>query len=163
MKTIYKYKDSLNQIKEDILTKSNELQKYYEKSYYNCIFLISVEEDIALWKKFNAVHKEYLHFYTNLEGNLIFNGKNFKYATPFSNSRACINNFREWLILDLERKEIISFPNGLNFENINILRNDNIALFEKSSFKWGSIKYYPDEKSFQNDIPFIWDALTFQG
>lgn len=150
----------MEQIKEEVLTKSNELL-YYDKLWYNKIFLESVEEDIALWKKGNIEHKDFCYFYTDLEGNLLFNGNQFKYATPFSNSRACINNYREWLILDLEKKEVISFPNELTFGNINKFRNDGLALFNIISLKWGSIKYDSYEKTFKQDIPFIWDALEY--
>lgn len=159
MKTINEYKDVLREIKEDVLIKSNELECY--DSYFRDIILESVEEDIALWKKGNHVYKDWHYFYTDLEGNLLFNDEIFKYATPFSNSRAFVNNFRECLILDLERKEIISLPKELTFLNINNFRNDNLALFDRNSYSWGSVRYNPDEKSFKKDIPFIWDALEF--
>lgn len=159
MKTINEFKNLLGQIGKDVLIKSNELE--CDNLYYDYIYLESVEEDIALWKKGNCVHKNYCYFYTDLEGKLLFNGKTFKYATPFSNFRACVNNYREWLVLDLENKEIIVFPKELIFENINIFRNDGLPLFDRDSLSWGSVRYNPNEKSFKKDIPFIWDTLEF--
>ncbi len=40
-------------------------------------------------------------------------------------------------------------------------RNDNLALFNKNTWHWGSIQYNPEEKSFEENIPFIWDVLEF--
>lgn len=159
MKTINEFKDLLRKMERDVLRKSNALE--YDSSYYCDIFLESVEEDIALWKKGNGALKDYCYFYTDLEGNLLFNGEKFSYATPFSNLRACVNNYREWLILDLERKEKVSFPDELEFVNINKFRNDGLVLFDKNSLHWGSIRYNPYEGTFEKDIPFIWDALEF--
>ncbi len=170
MKTIYEFKDKLRQMKDEILIKSNENDKSQYDRKYNEIYLRSVEEDIALWKKESLIIKDinstkeskiYRYFYTDLLGNLLFNGKSFNYATPFSNSRACLKDGDEWLILDSKDKKITYFPDELSFKNINVFRNDSLALCNGNDFKWGSIKYNNDENIFEFDIPFIWNALDF--
>lgn len=159
LKTISEFKNLLRQMRKEVLAKSNEIE--CDSLYYYDIYLESVEEDIALWRKENTAHKDYCYLYTNLEGELLFSGKTFKYATPFSNSRACVNNYREWFILDLEKKEIIVFPSELIFDNINTFRNDSLPIFNQESFSWGSVRYNPTEESFEKDIPFIWNVLEF--
>lgn len=162
MKTIKEYKKQLSQIKDEVLIKSNESS--FRKTYYYYIALESVEEDIALWKKGNPATNEFLYFYTDLDGNLLFNGENFFYATPFSNSRAFVRNYRGWFVLDIKKKEIVCFSNDLiidDLDNINKFRNDELAVFDGKKNKWGSLLYNEDEHTFEKDIPFIWDALDF--
>lgn len=159
MKTISEYNNQVEKLKNSLLSKSNELD--CGNLYYFFIYLESVEENIALWRKENIDHSNRCYFYSDLNGNLLFNGKRFKYATPFSNLRACVNDYKDWFILDIGMKEIVYFPECLIFESVNKLRDDKLSLFDASSFKWGGIEYNSLEKSFQQTIPFIWDVLEF--
>lgn len=103
-----------------------------------------------------------MYLYTDLEGELLFNGRLFSFATPSSNSRVLIRNSNvDWRIIDFEKKEIVSLPNDIIFDNLNGFRNNNLAVFKENTWNWGSIKYNHDENSFSEDIPFIWDSLEF--
>ena len=164
MKTIKKYKEVLwENLKNDVI-------KNYKMKQKGKIELVSYEEDIALWKITN-VEKGCLYFYTDLNGNVLFD-TDFSYATPFSSGKACIFYERYFHILDLDKKEIISFPSELEkisncysgttqFAQLNGMRHDNIAIFDEESFKWGGFKYNSSEKTFKQNIPYIWDTLEF--
>lgn len=92
----------LELLKEDVLRKEQARQKY-SSGYYR-LSLVSVEENISLWKKryFNDDKEDY--FYTDLEGNLLFDGRNFQYATPFYHSLACVNDRIDgWYLMDIEK------------------------------------------------------------
>ncbi len=67
--------------------------------------LESVEENIALWRKYKSGSSKSYYFFTDLEGKLLFDGKTFQYATPFSDSKACLKYDKEWYVIDLVKKE----------------------------------------------------------
>jgi len=144
---------------QDVLRKSNELE--FDKLKYNEIELIKVEEDIILWKKRKDTSNKWYYFYTNLKGDLLFDGKLFSYATPFSKSKAFVIYNNQKLLLDLKTKEIVYLPKEIHFKHINGFREENLVLFHQRKWKWGSIEYNYLEHTFEQNIPFIWDALEF--
>lgn len=150
----------LELLKEDVLRKEQARQKY-SSGYYR-LSLVSVEENIGLWKKryFNDDKEDY--FYTDLEGNLLFDGRNFQYATPFYHSLACVNDRIDgWYLMDIRKKQLVSLPKEISFDNINGFRQENLALFDKEKRHWGSYCYTPESAEFREEIPFIWDNLEF--
>ena len=150
----------LELLKEDILRRESARQKYSRG--YHQLSLISVEENIALWKESSFPDHEEEYFYTDLEGNLLFNGKKFQYATPFYNSLACVNDRIDgWYLMDIKKKQLVFVPKEISFDNINGFRQENLALFDKEKRHWGSYCYTPESAEFREEIPFIWDNLEF--
>lgn len=139
------------------------MQKSNKKRADDTAKIVAVEENIALWKLCKlSSSRNSTYIYTDLNGKIIFNGQTFLYATPFSNSRACIKqNDSQWSILDLENKEFVHLPNEISWGNLNNFRNDNLILFDEKKLHWGSYQYNPKENSFTENIPFIWDTLEF--
>ena len=64
---------------------------FYEIKDYGAE-LESVEENIALWwvgyRRVDDSRVTSYYFYTDLEGNMLFDGNTFFFATPFSNGLA---------------------------------------------------------------------------
>lgn len=131
------------------------LKKQKEREQINKPKLVSVEENIILWKE-----KTDVYFYTDIKQNELFDGKRFALATPFSDCCALVKN-DDWEIINIDEQERIILPRSLNFENIKGIRHNNISILDRHAKKWGS--YYFDAKnhSFTQKIPFIWDALEF--
>lgn len=156
MRTIMETKEKIERYKEMVLRNINRGRK--DLFTFENITLLTVEENIALWKVNHFFEREG-YIYTDLNGKSLFNGKIFSYATAFSNSRACVSDVDQWYILDLKNGELVSFPKGLYWENINGFRNDELALFHSQENGWGSYVYHPIDHTFTKKIPFIWDTL----
>ena len=124
------------------------------------VLLCGVEEDIALWAF--QIDSVPVYFYTNLQGKLIFGDVCFFKASAFSKSCAWVKTMdKEWYIINREKKELIKIPYcDMPWQNIRDIRNGNLALLNEKNL-WGSYFYDQEEHIFQNDIPFIWNALEF--
>lgn len=142
--------DNIKVLSESVLNKSNIM----DKSNYDKIYLISIDDEIALWKKELNNNKKY--FYTNLEGNILFD-RSFQYATPIYNSKCLIMLNNKYYLLDLSNNELVSIPSNIN--NISNFRNNHLLLFNKDKWKWGSISYDDNNKTLKEYIPYIWDTL----
>lgn len=81
MKTISEYNNKVRKLKNNLLSKSNELD--CGSLYYFFIYLESLEADIALCRKENIDYSNRCYFYSALDRNLLFSGKRFKYVMPF--------------------------------------------------------------------------------
>lgn len=165
MNTIDDYRDECQKLKDEVVNKINSsIEKnggYYKITSYN-VYLYSVEENIILWRvSWHYSHRKInKYYYTDLNGNLLFNDKGFEYATAFSNSKALIRDYKH-RIIDIKEKTLVELPYELEFGNINEFRNDNLALFNKKEGKWGAIKYNSEDNTFEEIIPYIWDQLQF--
>jgi hypothetical protein len=163
MSTIIDEKEKLIKLKEEVIKKAEESAYRYTRKIFD-IHLVSIDNNIALWavEHLTGHGSLYSYIYTDLNGNILFNNEIFKYAAPFSNQKAIVKIMHsEWLIIDLEKKEIVSFPHDLTFRNINRFKNNCIPLFDKEKKKWGGYQYNEEDKTFSENIPFIWDALDF--
>lgn len=123
-------------------------------------FLISKEENIILWKEINFRQPD-RYFYTDLHNNKLFGGEDFLFATPFSDSCALVYDGVFWKIINIAQKEIITLPDSLEFDALNGMRHNNIAIYDETTNHWGGYHFCSQEKTFEQNIPFIWDALEF--
>lgn len=148
---------------EDYHIRGPEYAKYPD---YNGIMLMTVDENIALWilpyysrmsgKKCN------FYFYSDLKGNLLFDGAFFDYATPFSGGTAVVKDTSgKWYIINLNSKERVLFPSEFGWKDFTNLRNNSFALCDRNSGKWGAYSIDYTDYLWQPDIPFIWDYLSF--
>ncbi len=175
MKKIKEIKKELLENRGEILEKLREKQNDFEKSLliykagslkhtlesYN-IELLSIKENIVLWctcYKYALCPR--LYFYTDIKGELLFEGTIFQYATPFSDSCALIKQNNAWYIIDLKLMEFVSLPSEILPYRANGFENGNLAIFDRTKEHWGSYYYSREFKTFEQDIPFIWDALEF--
>lgn len=157
MKLIEKIETKKQLLNADVLKKIKEKRKIN----FHDIDLISIDNNIILWRVTSRDLNLYNFFYTDINGNLLFNGTLFNYATSFSNSLAFIELGREYYIIDINNMLLVKIPNEIVWDNLNGFRNNNLAVFDKTSHHWGSYYYDEKEQSFKKDIPFIWDALEF--
>ena len=159
MQSIVSKKEEIKKLKNDVLKK---IQKKNSRSIYSELYLIGLDEMKALWQE-HYIGRTSLdnYYYTDLCGNLLFDGYGFDYATLFSDNKAVVKISGKMFVLDIEKKELVEIPDDLNWKNLNGFRNGNLAVFDKDAKHWGSYYYNSDEKGFVLDIPFIWDALEF--
>lgn len=128
--------------------------------------LESIEENIALWMySYIDIHNrddKYVYLYTDLNGTPLFNGKLFRYATPFSGGKAIVFDFdrtnRPYFI-DINSKEIINLPGEIGWRQISNFKNNRLYV-KGNNEKWGSIHINGSEKIVELEIPFIWDFLA---
>ena len=158
MPSIVEEKEKIRKLSKDVLQKITEKDK---NDCHRTITLISVEENIALWAVKEYRDQKRYYYYTDLQGNLLFNGECFFYATPFSDHKALVKIYREPLVLDISHKELVEIPESISWESLNGFRNSNMAVFDEKEKQWGSYHYDDNEKGFLQDIPFIWDTLEF--
>lgn len=177
MKKNNEIKKELLEIREEILEKLKEEQKDLEESLLvygsRCpkkiikqsdIEILSIKENIVLWGtertcKYSLCSK--LYFYTDMEGKLLFDGTIFRYATPFSDSCALVKQDNDWYIIDLKIMKFVGLPNEILPYTANGFENGNLAIFDRTKEHWGSYYYSRENQAFEQDIPFIWDALEF--
>ncbi|MDE6141669.1 MAG: hypothetical protein K2G03_03605 [Bacilli bacterium] len=175
MKNSKEIRRTLWEIEGEILEKLKEEQEELEKSLLvyrlggskkmikqRDIELISIKENIVLWGtyyKYSLCPR--LYFYTDIEGKLLFDGTIFQYATPFSDSCALVKQDNDWYIIDLKIMEFVGLPNEILPYTANGFENGNLAIFDRKKEHWGSYYYSREDKTFKQDIPFIWDALEF--
>ena len=174
MNSIKEEMDKLKIIKEEILRKATEKKVFYEGFACEDAKLISLEEDIALWKAiaYYGGGKTTRYFYTNLKGEILFDNEGFCYATPFSNSLAYVEKYKHenaygdsyifgpytfYYIIDLKKKELVYIP--LQTEKFSGFRNNNLGTLDNNTKCWGSYYYNREENTFELEIPFIWNAL----
>lgn len=120
--------------------------------------LCGVEENIALWNLYTTDMQFY--FYTNLQGKILFDGKCFPCASNFSEGCAWVKE-DQWYIINLRKQELVEIPvEEMPWKNIRDIRHGNLAMANVKN-KWGSYFYNQEENTFQEDVPFIWDALEF--
>lgn len=158
MQNIVSEKEHIMKFKKDILQKIQEKHLY---SSYNELHLIGVEENKALWRGYSFRRLSSDYYYTDLLGNLLFNGYCFDYATLFSDNKAIVRIIGKMFVLDIAQKELIEIPDTLNWKRLNGFRNGNLAVFDKNAKQWGSYYYDSVEKGFMLETPFIWDTLEF--
>lgn len=147
----------------------NEAKKRISRLYLglgNKVYLDSVEENIVLWRyTYDCLHDgstKYVFFYTDLDGEPLFNGKLFRYATPFSQGKALVFDFDSTgrpYIIDIQSKELIIIPKDLGWRSISNFKNNRLSL-EDHNKKWGSLIINKDERVIELEIPFIWDYLA---
>jgi len=148
---------------------------YFYHPKINPIQVEEVSENIALWSivcsplyhnPFGNKDKK-MYFYTDVNGDLLFDNRFFDYATPFSDGCAFIQvkGFEDWkpvkksLILDVKRHQLLSVP--IDFKAVDRVVNNNIPFLDTESKKWGSCVINPETGEWNYDIPFIWDGLSF--
>lgn len=138
-----------------------------EESIKN-VTLCNMNENIFLWK-LELTNKTHLYLYTNWNGNILFNGTIFPYASPFSNSCALVElktleenqSISQYYIIDVAKKEFVQIPmEEMNGKVMYHIRNGNVAMYGQNNH-WGSYFYDPENNHFIKDIPFIWDTLEF--
>lgn len=166
MEDINKRKEELEKMRRKFANKLNEtIEEQRPKAMYDDsnIYIASIREDIVYWKTYPSgytlVSPKY--FYTDLEGKILFNESIFDYAAPFSNSCSLVKQGSDWYIIDLNLKEFVSLPNEITPYAASGFEMGNLIIFDKETGHWGSYYYNREDKTFQKDIPFIWDALKF--
>lgn len=147
-----------NEMEIKILDQMNIL--YPNKSILN-LTLCTIEENIVLWNiKMEGYNN--LYFYTDKNGNVLFKGQLFFYASAFSNNCAIVipGNQKPYII-NLRKNELIQIPiDKMAISKIGNIHNGNITIFSENNH-WGSYTYQEENHFFENDIPCIWDALEF--
>lgn len=124
------------------------------------INICSVEEKIGLWQM-TLTSNETLYFYTNIRGEIIFNGQLFSYASPFSKGCALVRACNKYYLININKNKLIEIPeNKINCQNIRPIKNGNLAVLGENN-RWGSYYFDAEKSTFTSDIPFIWDALDF--
>lgn len=171
VKTIQEKIAKLEKIKNEILIKSNK--PTYIAANYDWIQLYTIEENIALWLKGMSINKKnFQYFYTDLDGNILFNKETFDFASPFSKGCAIAripsyyfspnhHSKKIYIIININTKEIVSLEH-LPIYSFSSFRHKNISTQNLENQKWGSYIYNEEEKTFKQDIPPIWDALAFE-
>ena len=131
----------------------------YGKEEIEDIALVSKSEGFYLWDILLFNHTK-CNVYSNRDGKLLFDGKSFACASPFSSGCAWVKVEEKWFIINTVKNECVEIPNQITWKNIRPMKNGNIAIFNPKN-AWGSIYYDSEEHTFKKDIPFIWDALEF--
>lgn len=131
----------------------------YGKDEIEDISLLSKAEGFYLWDVL-LLNQTKGNVYSNRDGKLLFDGRVFACASPFSNGCAWVKLDGVWLILNTLKNEYVGIPNKITWKNIRPIENGNIALYNPKNV-WGSLYYDSEEHTFKKDIPFIWDALEF--
>lgn len=165
--------DELKQITKENCTRVLD-EKYYDlgSETYKYIFggklyLEAISENIALWsiECDSPIYKRKTkYFYTDLNGNILFQNFFFDYATPFSDECAVIEtphytSKRTLFILDLRHQQLLSIPKEIN--GIYKIMHSNIPVYDEQSKKCGSYHIDTETGLWTQDIPFIWDRLAF--
>lgn len=146
-------------------TKRKVLEQFYsmfprEQGKNLNVALYGVEENIALWSL--QMTENSLYFYTDLQGKILFDNSFFPFASTFSDRVAWVKDFSGiWYIINLRKKELVEIPiEEMPWKNIRDIRHGNLAVLNKEN-QWGSYFYNQEENTFQQDVPFLWDALEF--
>ena len=145
---------------------SDERDKYFMKCYYirECgIYLESVEENVALWSvgftnSQDKTRDNIFYFYTDLEGQLLFNGLTFRYATPFSQGISLVNENNNYYFIDIKKEKIYCIDKEININQICNYKNGMVAILDNNR-RWGAYKLNLKTKTLEGVIPFIWAYL----
>ena len=130
---------------------------------YGSAILDSVDENICLWRLicYKRSERIQLYFYTNLEGEILFDNNFFEEATTFSNGSSLVDYGRNnWYIINLEKREKMQISNDMNCKLFQNFMHNSMAVLDCDIKKWGSYSLNPSERVWQREIPFIWDYLA---
>ncbi len=147
-------------------TTRDEKYEYFMKCCYireHGIYLESVEENVALWSVGFTHSKDntrdnIFYFYTDLEGQLLFNGSTFSYATPFSQGISLVIENNNYNFIDIKKEKIYCIDKEIEINQICNYKNGMVAVSD-NNLRWGAYKLNLKTKTLECVIPFIWAYL----
>ncbi len=135
----------------------------YSMHFYGSAILDSVDNNICLWRLncYKRGDKLQLYFYTNLEGNILFDNSFFEEATTFSEECSLVDyDGSNWYIINLKKGEKMQIPKDRDCKLFKNFMYNSMAILDSNTKKWGSYSLDLNKRLCKKEIPFIWDYLA---